>query len=529
MAMSSSPSGAPSANDSLGSHVGPFPRPGSAKPAPDYSGIWEADDGGWYFLRQIGLDLWWVGVSDFAHLCPGSEFCNVYHASVSGLDIDGDWSDVPRGATSNSGRLTLAVVNDDTLSKVSDTGGFGANNWYRTDTPWPVIAVLEDAFKLTLKNVVGNWDFTEKQSLFENLQPLKGPVTVFAWITDDEAIFNEFDSNHTEGQPVYATYPDDSDIPKQSFTYDDFMCLNDQSWTLGFGSQNDCDASFMMATDTDQLAQRQPFFFDGIEGVDTATIDLIKNSLISGYGPYGFEAEILMFGRDQGCREDPRPPIFPGWGESEGGTVLFNGQPINIVDFVAEISVNDPVRVCGALAFDHGHDPHKLEIHPVYSVDKMTATSYSAGNNLSGGWADDVGNTYYLRHDPNDNAVWYVGLSPLGSAAFGQVFCGTFYPAGANRYPALEDKPQEAVSESFEMPAGIYGLPMPPQNVLMGEMVAIDLGWGIAAEFDVSRTQLGYTGPVTFEFGETGIPGAVPADIPKLSMGDFRLIKLYDA
>jgi hypothetical protein len=522
MAMSSSPSGAPSANDSLGSHVGPFPRPGSAKPAPDYSGIWEADDGGWYFLRQIGFDLWWVGVSGFGQLCPGSEFCNVYHASVSGLDIDGDWSDVPRGATSNSGRLTLAVVNDDTLSKVSDTGGFGANNWYRTDTPWPVIAVLENAFKLTHKNVVANWSWTHKQSLFDNLQPLMGPATVFAWITDDEDVVN-YVGNHTEAQPVYVTYPDDT--PKQSFTYDDFMCMNDRSLTLGFGSQNDCDASFMMATDTDQIAERQPFFFDGIEGVDTATIDLIKNSLINGYGHLGFEAEILMFGRDQGCREDPRPPIFPGWAEPEGGTVLFNGRPINIEDFIAEISVNDTVRVCGALAFDHGHDPHKLEIHPVYSVDKITATfSKSSDSDLSGGWADDVGNTYYLHHDPSDNTVWYVGLSPLGSAGFGQVFRGTYFPA-------LVDKPQEAVSESLESPAGIHGPAMPPHNdVLIGEMVAIDLGWGIASEFAVSRTQLGYTGPVTFAFGETATnPGRVLRAIPELSIGDFRLIKLYDA
>ena len=62
----------------------------------------------------------------------------------------------------------------------------------------------------------------------------------------------------------------------------------------------------------------------------------------------------------------------------------------------------------------------------MYSVDRIAATF---SNDLSGAWADDIGNTYYLRHDLTDNTVWYAGLSPLGSEAFGQVFHGIFYPA----------------------------------------------------------------------------------------------------
>jgi hypothetical protein len=177
------------------------------------------------------------------------------------------------------------------------------------------------------------------------------------------------------------------------------------------------------------------------------------------------------------------------------------------------MSWRDSVRVSGVLVFDHGHgddpedNPQKLEIHPVYSVDKISATF----GDLSGAWTDDVGNTYYLRHDPSDDAVWYVGLSPLGNSAFAQVFRGTFYPAPVSKEPAVSE--------------GVGGPSVkPPQNALVGDVVAIDLGWGTAPPLQESGTLLGNTGPVTFQLGSAMIPA-----VPALSVGNFRLIKLYDA
>lgn len=113
--------------------------------------------------------------------CPGLRFCNVYHASVTGPDITGDWSDGPRGATSGRGSLTLRFA-DGALQKASDTGGFSASTWRRQPpsfpllfrSPWPVISVAE-VFQRTLKNAVGNWDINEKQTLGENLKALKDP------------------------------------------------------------------------------------------------------------------------------------------------------------------------------------------------------------------------------------------------------------------------------------------------------------------------------------------------------------------
>jgi hypothetical protein len=492
--------GSPGPVPTSGTHPGDPP---PNVPEPDYSGIWLADDGGMYFVRQIDTLLWWVGANR-GELCPGLQFCNVYRASVAGRDISGDWSDVPRGATSGSGTLTLRFGDDNLLHKAADTGGFGASSWELITpvwpSPWPLVSVA-DAFPQTLKNVVGNLELSDKQTLADNLQPLKDPVTVFALIGAD------LDS-HPANAPVSVTHPG-SGSPGQGFSYSDFICLNSPSPSLGLGGQNDCDATFKMLGDVSQIDQRQPQFFDGI---DAAKKDVVHAKLGGEADATGFEAEMIMFGRSADCGDDNAdgyPALFPGWAERPDGSVLFNGRPMSITDFVSEISFRSPVRVTGVLAFDKGHPPDKLEIHPVYSVDKIMGTF----SDLSGTWTDDVGNTYYLRHEPSGETVWYVGLSPPGNTAFAQVFRGTFHPV-----PVIKDS---------AVPEGIGSGPVtPPQNVLTGDVVAIDLGWGTAPPFEVSGTRLGDTGQVTFELGNGDLLGGT---IPALSAGSFRLMKLSDA
>ena len=238
------------------------------------------------------------------------------------------------------------------------------------------------------------------------------------------------------------------------------------------------------------------------------------------------EGEILMFGRSADCGDngaDTADPLFPGWAErTAGSSVLFNGRPIYVVvpgdggsppsppNFLTELAFGDPVRVTGAMVFDTGHGGDKLEIHPVYAIDKITAT-FSA--DLSGGWADDVGNTYYLRHDLIDNSVWYAAISPLGYGGYGQVFQGTFHP-------------RQVVAGEAAVPEDIGPSPIPPQDAVTGEFVAIGFGFGGAPPPALSGSRIGDTGAVTFGLGRTKLAGR---DVPMLSTGDFRLMKLYDA
>lgn len=523
------PHNVPGSLPTSGTHPG---QPPGKTPEPDYSGFWVADDGGMYFIRQFDTVLWWVGVNRgdsrlAPALCPGLQFCNVYHASVTGPDITGDWSDVPRGATSNRGTLTLTFA-DGLLRKVGETGGFSACTWQQWpmgDTQWPVVVSAAETFQQTFKNAIADFHSSQRETLADNLRVLKETATVFAVIS--------LHVNEETGNPepiVSAASPPVSATHETTFTYDDFICLN-QDNVGGVLGQNDCDVGFHMQTEANQIAQRQPRFYDEIDEGDK----FLVYQRLPGVGQGGFEGEIIMYGRSADCGDDAEKfaTLFPGWNERADSPVLFNGKPITIKipgsfggaepNFVNEVSIGDLVRVTGVLVFDQGHrnlsgdfdNPYKLEIHPVYSVDKIMAMS-SGSSGLSGAWTDDVGNTYYLRHDPADDTVWYAGLSPLGSAAFAQVFRGTFYPP-----PVIKDSAIPAI------PKGIGTSPVtPPQNVLIGDVVAIDLGWGTAPPFEVSGTRLGDTGAATFVLGSTQIAAA---NVLTLSIGSFRLMKLYDA
>ena len=442
-----------------------------------------ANDGGMYFFRQVGDALWWLGASG-GLMHPGLEFCNVFRGTVTASAVTGDWSCVPRGAASGRGTLTLRPAGEHQLLRVGGSGGFGASIWRRTSSSaWPVIAA-DQAFAATLKNVFTDGDGYAKATLASDLRPLRDSVTVFAVVArsaDDSA------------PPVAVGYPAAFDIPLQDFTYSEFICLNDPA-SLGNGDQPDGNVSFWFQADAVQVMAGQP----GLVAGDQARRDQIEQQLAS-----PIEGAILMFGRSADCGDqgaETALPCFPGWAERAiGSTVTFNGKPIHVVvppligappsepNFLAELSFGDPVRVTGALVLGAG-TPGKLKIHPVYAVEKITATF--AGD-LSGAWADDAGNTYYLSHDLTDDSVWYAAVSPLGGGAFGQVFRGSLLPGH-----------------------------------LVGEFVALDFGYGSTPPSGVTGSRIGDTDAVTFGLDRTELAGR---EVPLLATGSFRLMKLYDA
>jgi hypothetical protein len=101
------------------------------------TGAWGADDIGTYYMHQIGNTLWWLGLSRD----QGRTFANVFHGTVAGEVIRGDWIDVPMGQTAilGNGGLTLSGGTLSTeLLKISQSGIFGALTWTKLyDTPLP--------------------------------------------------------------------------------------------------------------------------------------------------------------------------------------------------------------------------------------------------------------------------------------------------------------------------------------------------------------------------------------------------------
>lgn len=94
------------------------------------TGVWSANDGGRYYIRQIGRRVYWAGLSNAGE---GTTFTNVFAGRRRGDIISGRWADVPRGVTLGSGTITLRVfVGLDgvaRLTRIRQTGGFGGSEW----------------------------------------------------------------------------------------------------------------------------------------------------------------------------------------------------------------------------------------------------------------------------------------------------------------------------------------------------------------------------------------------------------------
>jgi acyl-CoA thioesterase-1 len=94
----------------------------------DLTGAWQANDGGTYYIRQIGDEIWWFGENN--PNTPG--WSNVAHGRIDGWQIRVEWADVPKGANMNNGGMVLRVDSDRRLVKASQSGAiFGGSVWTR--------------------------------------------------------------------------------------------------------------------------------------------------------------------------------------------------------------------------------------------------------------------------------------------------------------------------------------------------------------------------------------------------------------
>ena len=84
----------------------------------DLTGTWAGDDGGVYSLRQLGDQVWWLGMSGIGGplVDRGHDFTNVYHGTLSGETVTGTYADVPGGMIQDNGPVVMK------LTKTSDGG-----------------------------------------------------------------------------------------------------------------------------------------------------------------------------------------------------------------------------------------------------------------------------------------------------------------------------------------------------------------------------------------------------------------------
>ena len=91
------------------------------------NGVWNCNDGGVYFVRQVGNEVWWYGQSSDG----GTTWSNVFRGVIRGNQVVGRWADVPKGSVRGYGEMTLSISNASRLSKISGGQNFGGSVWSR--------------------------------------------------------------------------------------------------------------------------------------------------------------------------------------------------------------------------------------------------------------------------------------------------------------------------------------------------------------------------------------------------------------
>lgn len=93
--------------------------------ARNLSGVYKCNDGGTYYVRQNGNNLWWYGESG-----DKVGWTNIFKGTIRGNDIHGTWIDVPKGNNQGGGLMTLRASNGKFISTYK-TGGFSGSEWTR--------------------------------------------------------------------------------------------------------------------------------------------------------------------------------------------------------------------------------------------------------------------------------------------------------------------------------------------------------------------------------------------------------------
>jgi hypothetical protein len=513
----------------------PPPPPSSlcTRPIPDLSGVWfNSDDRGYYFLRQIGTTMWWVGLSweppQWDNFQLGLSFSNVFHGtvrevplppsdgsqaksvspraatpiSIGATVIEGDWADVPRGTILGQGSLRLLVdrsryvhcgnLRELALRRLSSAGGFAGAHW---SYQGPALA---DGFDIReqFSNTQRNDEHTMAEHMTGGGDPNEGIVkdaaVVLGRVLDRPAV----------------------NFPGWYAAFDPWRREIDRSY-----------ARFICADGGDDDAYK---WFDGGITDDPPDGDLNFNISISGllftYDNFlasindrepGFlrdkvHAETIMYGRDAGrdkCRGQVLSQL-PGWADTGSSSALINGRPMGGNDYnklqidsrgpgpagetlcqlmfwsdkdacwvdrigSVVIAPDQLVRITGVLANDE-HERGRIEIHPVYSIDVVNATPSA---NLTGVWAGNDNGTYFIRQlGPPAPAIWWLGLSADRGRTFANVFHGNYVETSAGFFLVSGSWADVPMGPNGARSSGVLSFNSSPGNLRLQQMEVTGFG-----------------------------------------------------
>ena len=107
--------------------------PAPVTAATNLTGIWSANDGGTYTIKQSGTQITWEGISADG----GNRWSHTFNGEIHDSIITGKFFDHPPGAIRNSGDLKIRIVDANRLEMVVAGGHFGGSVWTRSAAAHP--------------------------------------------------------------------------------------------------------------------------------------------------------------------------------------------------------------------------------------------------------------------------------------------------------------------------------------------------------------------------------------------------------
>jgi hypothetical protein len=356
----------------------------------DLTGIWTANDGGIYAVRQIGDLVWWVGLSDPFEFHRGTRFTNVFCGQLEmspggGMTINGSWIDLPRGSAAQAGTLLLQVADPSSftgpvrpkllqepfemepvpeggparrpqregeppaaaLTAREPNGGREPSGQGPPDgppsTPQPmrlIRAAETGGFGASIWRLTGDpvhhldivtrFNLTwrnDEGTMHDHLKMYKDWVVVTGRI-----------GGGAEGPPTGE--PGFLDPAHQSYKGFINACDWADCGILDIGDPPDGDIDFNIQIDRKDLETQPGFWSDGWFNSASAIQAKLNDTTTSGnaVGPDGastnnmMHCEMCIFCRaaDENHPEGDAAVLLPGWMEVGGNRVLYNGKPCSI-------------------------------------------------------------------------------------------------------------------------------------------------------------------------------------------------------
>ncbi|NYT02119.1 MAG: hypothetical protein GKC10_05115 [Methanosarcinales archaeon] len=141
---------------------------------PDLTGVWSCDDGGTYYIRQMGYIVWWSGES--SPLEP--MWSNVARGIFGNCVLTLEFYDLPKGTATGFGTLVLEVLSNDEMVAREKPPSYSGSRWWRVSGPTnggeagssdgsPLVDGENPWENATIKSLIDEWLLQQDRCLKE--------------------------------------------------------------------------------------------------------------------------------------------------------------------------------------------------------------------------------------------------------------------------------------------------------------------------------------------------------------------------